>query len=451
MRGLRSINKEVKQPETIEQFKSESDFLKNCNKCKTSGKMAGNGELSNIIVVFQESQLITPTVIASDAYKFISHDAFERRFKIRTMHNMTSKQDHVRTFKATFGNFKIDKRIMLDVIINNRHIELPCEHYMIGGSYLDKLINKKVCFRMIHQKFTSYPRVNEGKYAEAAFAREEAFDQFQYSYRSSRLPFICATGDFITSDKLGKTIVEIKSSIGFKKATGHVTNKRNFMQILCMMEICKIDSAKMVIYQTEMNDTVVVSKVHEVIITKKCDFFQKKVANLLILGYLDFIQSYFDAIGNKFLPSDGVIWEKKLNELHERPENPIPIGWKKLRRWCKYFSYKVVFQDNYATNDDYGDDETEIIKEKVVIANKEIIRKEFSYCYYQHTNRDLNWSSFCEGKEKTHAKEWSGECPWETPRPMIVKTHQEFAVSRITFDELNLHRLLTNHMRLSFD
>lgn len=208
----------------------------------------------------------------------------------------SNKHDRVATKKATLETTKeLNCTDIVAKIIDATYTDLACPHVLVGASNVYDLLQSNVGIEKTHSVLGW--RNKNGDYAEAAFIQSGVNVQKYFpSGRSSRLPFLVATGDFVIEEADEKICVEIKSRSSREEAQQQLS-KTSLIQLWATMDILQLKKGRLLAYHFHVENNMVSTcqLVGQVDIVRKISFIDT-MALTLINGYTTFLRSYYIAL-----------------------------------------------------------------------------------------------------------------------------------------------------------
>lgn len=187
-------------------------------------------------------------------------------------------------------------------LLLRRRMRFICGHYLVGASSMLRLWNGNYDLRRAHGSIRSQLNHGIGSVGEQAFAAEPGNYVHHPFAISRRLPFLCATTDYIIF-KREPELIEIKTSTSAENCENILKKPPHeyLIQVWTAMEIFGLKKARLLIYHYEKGKggrnnygyKNWVSLYGAINITNNYDIFQGKLAIKLINRYIDFLRVFY--------------------------------------------------------------------------------------------------------------------------------------------------------------
>ena len=198
-----------------------------------------------------------------------------RKYKARPTYSLVDKGSEIRA-----------------IIVGLIHNDLPvmqCNHLRIGSSLVAQLLASNVTFQESHRFYKTKSDRHFGGVLEYEVSLLLNETKNKICHAPWRLPFLCATPDFVLKDRL----VEVKSH---RNKTN--VSKADILQLLMAMEIFEKDTGEVRMYlmRTEKNPYKPIP--HEIIgIKKRVSLFTDSFVHHACQGYISYLSTMLGAIG----------------------------------------------------------------------------------------------------------------------------------------------------------
>lgn len=197
----------------------------------------------------------------------------------------------------------VDK--FVTTLFRRRLIATQCAHYLIGGSMGLAFLRGKYSVKRAHA-FLDTPSDNKitGQAGEEAFLRSNLNICIKHPFGIHKnMPWICATGDFITNEFGRKCLIEIKTFTEYERAVLFYNNpdQRSIMQLWTQMEVFCINFGKLMVYFLDRVSKIV-CLIGSISFERKATLFTRQLISLSTIRYVEFLKEYFERQG--VYPSD---------------------------------------------------------------------------------------------------------------------------------------------------
>lgn len=201
----------------------------------------------------------------------------------------------------------------IERIVNKKQMSLKCTHYLVGSSGFLRFYRDQYDLNRSHGSLRSGLNKKVGTIGEHAFATTTNHFIYQPFRIYNRIPFLCATPDFILL-RPSLVLIEIKTTENIEtcKRLFEKTPSEYLLQILVSMEIFSLTNAELFVYFYEGESKFRncygyrkwVTLYGRVKIVKKVKLFTDEIVSKLIKKYVVFLKEFMGTQRVKMLRND---------------------------------------------------------------------------------------------------------------------------------------------------
>ena len=201
-----------------------------------------------------------------------------------------------RSCKKTAIHFSNKCENHIKEILRHRMPEDFCSHFLVGASSVHAFLRGKHSVESAHsvQKTNPDNRIT-GDAGEAAFKalKYDIAHNHPFSIHK-KVPFVCATGDFIINEQGTKIAIEVKTfsdknaAFNFYK---HVPD-RTILQLWIQLEVFGLQKGIIYIYHLDRISKIV-NLIGKIYATREVGLFDNYFSTLAAIQYANFLQKYY--------------------------------------------------------------------------------------------------------------------------------------------------------------